>query len=189
MTIILFLGKSVKEYKVSGTKIAKQHIDEGNIICEICLKAMSYHSSYWRGAKETGQRFKIIMACCKGCNNFHALLPDFLLPHKHYSGTEIEGVILDSEIMPVNQIETQASQATINRWVNKIGEKVGQAIGILKYLFKEAGQAVSEAAIEPGLAYSELQQVLERAPADVRFSNNFGLANIWLSTSKVAMYI
>jgi hypothetical protein len=151
---------------------------------------MAQHSTYERGIKETRQRITITMVWCSECKKWHALLPDFLLPNKHYSGNEIESVIIDSASVPVNQIETEASEATVYRWIGQIGGRIRRAVGILKYLFWRAGQAVGEVAIDAGTAYSELEQVLEKAPSAVRYSGNkLGLANLWLGTNDIIEYI
>jgi len=154
---------------------------------------MARHSSYTRGIKEIGQSIKVTIVWCSACEDWHALLPDFLLPYKHYSGNEIEGVIIDSTTeptVPVIQIETAASESTVRRWINQIGDSIRGAVSMLKFLFGRAGQAVSEAAIEAGSGYSELEQILEMAPSAVKHSGNkLGLANIWLGTNGTVAYI
>jgi hypothetical protein len=151
---------------------------------------MARHSSYQRSVKETGEKIKIVMVWCRKCRKWHALLPDFMLPHKHYSGNEIESVIIDSADTPVSRIETEASESTVRRWIRQIGERVGRAIGILKYLFRRTGQAISEVAVDAGPVYSELEQLLEKAPQTVKSSGNkLGLANLWLGTYDISVYI
>jgi hypothetical protein len=190
MPIVLFLGRDVKEYENKSAEIIKLCIDSGNIRCKICLCTMAKHSKYERGIKGTGAQITIIVVWCSKCKKWHALLPDFLLPYKHYSGNEIESVIIDSAEEPVDHIQTEASEATVRRWIKQIGARVTQAISILKYLFRRAGQAVSEVAIDTGPGYSELEQILEMAPSFVKFSGNkLGLANIWLGTNAMAVYI
>ena len=190
MSIVLFLGQNVKEYSNNSEEMVKQLISEGAIRCETCLLPMSRHSSYERGIKETGQRIMVTVVWCSKCKVWHALLPDFLLPNKHYSGNEIESVIIDSASNPVLQIETEASEATARRWAKQVGERVRRAVGILKFLFRRAGQAVSEAAINEGPCYSELEQALEMAPSPIKYSGNkLGLANLWLGTDDMKAYI
>jgi hypothetical protein len=151
---------------------------------------MKWHSSYERGIKETGQRISINMVWCRACKKWHALLPDFLLPGKHYSGNEIESVIIDNETVPINQIETEASEVTVRRWIKQIDERLRRAGSILKYLFMRAGKAISEVVIKTGLAYNELEQILEMAPRDIKYSGNkLGLANLWMSTHEIKAYI
>ena len=190
MAIILFLGQNVKAYNEKGSKLIKEIINSGSILCEQCLQPMKYHSRYTRGIKETEQKIAIVMVWCESCKKWHALLPDFLLPYKHYSGNEIESVFIDSTSMPVNQIETEASESTVKRWICQIGERVQRTMGILKNLFGRLGKAINEAAIIPGSAYNELEQILEMAPSAIKSSGNkLGLANIWLGTNTIRTYI
>jgi len=190
MSILLFLGKDVKEYERKSTEIINRAIAEDLICCELCLKPMRLHSSYTRNIKETGEIITINMAWCSKCSKWHALLPDFLSHGKHYSANEIESVIIESATETVNRIETEASQSTVRRWIKQINEKIKQAIGILKFLFKDAGQTVSEVAIDPGSCYNELEQILEMAPSRIKYcGNKLGLANIWLGTNPIKAYI
>ena len=190
MPIVIHLGRDVKEYREKSEKIILQAIAESRFGCEFCLRPMTRHSNYDRRIKETGQSLTITVIWCKACKNYHALLPDFLLPRKHYSANEIEGVIIDSGTLPINQIDTEASESTVRRWLQQIVERIKQAVGILKYLFGRAGQAVGETAIDAGHCYSELEQVLEKAPREVRYSGNkLGLANLWLGTNETVVHI
>lgn len=151
---------------------------------------MKLHSHYTRGIKETGEKIEIYVVWCSDCRQWHALLPDFLLPNKQYSAIEIEGVIIDSAIESVSRIETEASESTVRRWIKQISERIKGAVSIIKYLFSKKGQALSEAAVDTGPAYDELAQVLEMAPSRVNYSKNkLGLANIWLGTNGVPTYI
>jgi hypothetical protein len=118
------------------------------------------------------------------------LLPDFLLPRKHYSGNEIESVIIDSGTLSAEEIETEASVPTVRRWIMQIGEGIERAGSIIKYLYKRAGKAISELSIHPGTPYSELEQLLEIAPIHLKHSGNkLGLANLWIGTNEVRAYI
>jgi len=190
MPIIMYLGGNVKEYAKKSKEIIAQAICKGGLLCGLCLNAMARHSSYTRSIKESGDEIEITVVWCSKCKQWHALLPDFLLPHKHYSGNEIESVIIDSETMPSDEIETEASPATVKRWIEQIGGRIVAAVGKLKYTFGQAGRSVSETAIAPGHCYSELEQILEMAPAEAKCSGNkLGLANMWLGTSGMGAYI
>lgn len=190
MPIVLYLGGNIKEYETKSEGIIKQAISEGRIRCEICLQPMAIHSHYSRGIKEAGQRIAIAIVWCEKCGKFHALLPDFLLPHKHYSGNEVEYVVIEGATEPVKLIDTAASESTVRRWLKQAGERIVQAVGILKVLFGHGGHAASEVIIEPGPPYSELEQALEMAPCRIKCSGNkLGMANIWLGTNRVPAYI
>ena len=190
MAIVLYLGRNIKEYEEKSSEIIEWHMGNVGILCKLCLRPMSAHSSYWRGIKEMGERIEITMVWCRACKEWHSLLPDFLLPRKHYSGNEIESVIIDSATEPAKLIETKASESTVRRWVSQISERIRQAVNILKHQFGRGGQAVSEVLIDAGPAYSELEQVLEMAPQAVKCSGNkLGLANIWLGANDVPAHI
>ena len=188
--IVLFLGRNVKEYESCQEEKIAQLLNAGNFRCELCSRQMTAHSNYPRGIRETGQKITITMVWCRKCRKWHALLPDFLLPNKHYSGNEIESVIIDSASEPVKLIDSAASESTVRRWINLVGKKINRAINILKYMFGLAGRAVSEAALYTGSVYSELEQILDMAPSIEKYSGNkLGLANLWLGTNGRGVYI
>ena len=190
MPIVLYLGRSVKEYKEKSEELIKILLKENALQCELCIKPMKYHSSYTRRIKETGEELSIIIVRCRPCKNGHALLPDFLLPRKHYSGNEIESVLIESAAMAVDKIETEASEPTVRRWIKEINESVKKVCGIIKYLFKCAGEAISELKIRASTPYGELEQILEMAPKPQKSSGNkLGLANIWIGTNAIRAYI
>lgn len=190
MPIVLFLGKNVKDYKLKSAEIIKQGIIDGRFLCGVCMLPMAIHSHYVRTIKGTGETITITMVWCSVCEEWHALLPDFLQPYKHYSGNEVEAVMIDSATETAIQIDTLASESTVRRWIKQIGERIKQAVGILKLLFGRNGQAVSEIKIEPGSAYSELEQLLEMAPNEIKCSGNkLGMANIWLGTNGTPTFI
>ena len=103
MPIVMYLGRSVNEYRENSDGIISQAISEGKILCALCLKQMRRHSTYDREVKETGEVITITVVWCRKCEKWHSLLPDFLLPNKHYSGNEIESVIIDSGEGPLSQ--------------------------------------------------------------------------------------
>ena len=186
----MYLGRNVNEYAKKSMEIITQAIADGKICCALCLKQMRRHSKYDRGIKETGEELTITVVWCRKCKKWHALLPDFLLPHKHYSGNEIESVIIDSAAGPLKNIDREASEPTVRRWIKQIGERIKQAISQLKLLFGKPGKAVSEIKVDPGDCHNELEQMLELAPEEIKCSGNkLGLANLWLGTNGIPAYI
>ena len=189
MPIIMFLGKNVKEYLEKNSEIIKGAINGGSLLCELCLSPLRRHSVYERKIKETSKQITITIVWCRACKKYHALLPDFLLQRKHYSGNEVERVMIDCT-MPVSEIETEASESTVRRWIKSVGESIRGAVGKLKLRFGRAGRAVSEVAIDAGTAYGELEQIFEMAPSAIDWSGNrLGLANLWLRAEAMASYI
>jgi len=190
MSMVFHLGRDVKEYNARHDQIIDKLIEDGRIRCEKCTEPMVRHSSYVRSVKETTQEIEYTVVYCKSCKKYPALIPDFMLRCKHYSGNEVESVILDSATIPVDRIDTKASERTVRRWIAQIGERVSGAVGMLKIAFMEVGRAISELSIVPGSAYSELEQVLDMAPSDAKYSGNkLGLANIWLGAFGRSSYI
>ena len=191
MSIVMYLGSDVKDYEKRGNEIINKHIENGDIRCDICTKPMERHSSYERGKKESGEEITVIIVRCKECNCGHALLPDFISPHKQYSGNEIEYAIIESvEAESISHIETKASESTVRRWICQVGERIERAINILKYLFLEMGRVISEVTLDTGPGYAELEQVLEMAPSVQKHcGNKLGLANIWLGKHNRHVYI
>ena len=190
MSIVLFLGRNVKEYEISSKEKISQLLISESIRCELCTRSMALHSRYTRRIKETGENIEINIVWCSACRKWHALLPDFLLPHKHYSGNEIESVIIESESILMSQIETEASESTIRRWIRQINDRIMRTINILKILFGRTGHPVSETVISLGAPYNELEQLLEMAPYHIRSClNKLGLANQWLGTYGNNVYI
>jgi len=187
MSIVLYLGYDINEYNESSAKKIQKCIENGEIICENCSKPLTRHSTYDRTIKEKKLTLTITMVWCKKCKIWHSLQPDFLLPRKHYSGAEVEDVIIESEFIPVDQINTPASESTRRRWIRNVGDNIRRSVSLLKYLFGRMGQAVSEIAIKAGSCYNELQQILKMAPADIKNSGcRLGLANLWLSERRDA---
>jgi hypothetical protein len=178
----MYLGKNVNEYNSESKKIINRHIMEKRLLCALCTLPMGRHSKYTRGVKETGEEIEITIVRCKACKKGCALLPDFLLQYKQYSGNEIESVIIDSATHAPIEIETEASESTVRRWIAQIGERLKMAVGVLKHLFMQAGRTISEISIEAGHIYSELEQILDKAPKAARHTNKLGLANMWLGT-------
>ena len=190
LSIVIYLGRNVKEYDEQSTKIINKHLQDGSIRCEKCLGPMQRHSSYDRGIKETGQKVEITVVWCSKCRKWRSLLPDFLLPNKHYSGNEVEGVVIDSADTEAKLIETAASESTVRRWIKEVGVRIRYAVGILKYCFRRMGVGISEASIDAGPAYSELEQILPLAPKELKCcGNKLGLANMWLGVSGIKMQL
>ena len=185
MPRVIYLGRNVKEYEEKSEEMIEQYLEDKEIICGKCLKPMRKHSKYPRMIKDLQEELMITMVWCRKCKKWEALLPDFLMPYKHYSGNEIESVIIDSKDTEVIDIETEASELTVKRWINELYAKIIGAIAFLKHLFR-----VNEIESEPKHCYDELEDVLEKATKNKKYSGNkLGLANIWLMANSAPFYI
>jgi F0F1-type ATP synthase membrane subunit b/b' len=196
MSIVLFLGADVNEYRKKSQDIITKAIAEGQMRCEHCNQPLNRHSSYTRGIKETGEQIEIIIVSCKNCKDAgqhkhsHALLPDFILPRKHYSAYEIEKVIGQHASQPVSDIDTEASESTVRRWIEEMEQKMQRAINSIKWQFIEMKATVSEIRSEAKTRYEELVDLLKAAPKQPQSSNSqLGLANLWLGIRGRGYYL
>jgi len=197
MSIVLFLGKDVNEYKEKSLEIIENAINNKILLCEYKLTPLKIHLHYTRKIKDKADKSKreeieIYFLICTECKrrHGHALLPDFLSPYKQYSANEIESVIIDSASQPVSEIDTEASESTIRRWIKQVGRRIIKAVSVLKAIFMEMGRVIAEVRLTPGHCYSELEQMLEMALGTPKYGGNkLGLANIWLSRQNRRMYI
>jgi hypothetical protein len=81
--------------------------------CPDCGGKLSGHGKDNRHIKnEHGEKewYQISRTKCQGCKRTHSMLPDFMLPYKHYQADIIESVI--DEVDPFFAIE----ESTIYRW-------------------------------------------------------------------------
>jgi len=197
MSIIMFLGRDVKEYKEKSLEIIANAIENRALLCEFKSTPMQIHMHYPRGVKRGAgkadrDKIEVYFVICKACDvaHGHALLPDFLLPYKQYGADEVESVIIDSATQAVSAIDTEASESTARRWIKQVGGRVVRAVSVLKAIFMEIGRAIAETRIAPGHCYGELEQVLEMAPCKLRYGGNkLGLANMWLGRQSRREYI
>jgi len=197
MSIVIFLGKDVNEYNEKSLEIIENALNNKILLCEYKSTPLKIHLHYARkirfGANKSKRaKIEIYFLICKECErqHGHALLPDFLSPYKQYSADEIESVIIDSASQPVSEIDTEASESTIRRWIKQVGHRIIRAVSVLKAVFMEMGRIIAEVRLTPGHCYSELEQLLEMAPGTPKYGGNkLGLANIWLSRQSRRMYI
>jgi thioredoxin-like negative regulator of GroEL len=118
------------------------------------------------------------------------LLPDFILPRKHYGAHEIEKVITHQATQPVSEIDTAASESSVRRWVKEIGQGIQRAINNIKWQLIQMGAAVSEIRSQARTQYEELVALLEAAPRQPLSGGGYlGLANLWLGIQGRGSYL
>ena len=109
----------------------------GLVLCALCMGALKYHSCYWRRIKdEEGdcQNGWVAQGHCASCNKYPALLPEFIMPYKHYRADVIEGVIKGSEEGAVIEhiAGCAADVSTMRRWVRQFrGRMARSAVKLL----------------------------------------------------------
>ena len=184
MSIIAYLGSTVKEYGEKGKTML--------LALEICCpnhpaKILAFHSTYTRTIKETGEKAVIHILICHKCGYSTSVLPDFLLPNKHYSANEVESVIMQAaDGVGVYDTDTNASVSTVRRWLGEWcseGGKLQKSVNRLKMLAYSQGCAVSEIILADLPLIEQLKEFVYALPK-IHFSGNLlGFAGIYLPGS------
>ena len=117
-------------------RAANEMVRRGVVLCPLCYAMLKVHSSYPRHCRdENGVRHDgwCAQCHCEACEKYPALLPDFLMPHKHYKAEVIEAVIADSEVGVnfENFGDHAADISTMRRWVRQFKVRGVQAVGWL----------------------------------------------------------
>ena len=102
-----------------------------DLYCPHCGEQLVYRDSrlrIWRHCNEPTDRILIHRMLCRICNRLHTVLPDVLVPHKHYGASEIEAV-LESEVR-----SDEVSDSTVARWWRWIQGNEAQIEGVLQSL-------------------------------------------------------
>ena len=136
--IILCMGPMCKEnfydrYLVVQT--VERMLRLGKALCARCGGPMTVHDCYPRhildeyGARHDGW---IVQGCCGACKKYPSLIPDFIMPYKHYETAVIEAAILKvEEEGGLRLIDCPAAGSTVWRWVNQFEERGALAVGCL----------------------------------------------------------
>ena len=96
--------------------------NEDILFCPVCHSGMKPYDRRKRIMKQYNKETEYLILpryrCTnKGCNKLHILLPDLLLPHKHYASSIIEETIEDFEDNRL-MIPDYPCQETRTRWEN-----------------------------------------------------------------------
>ncbi len=90
---------------------------------------------------------------CRACEKLHAILPDVLVPHKHYGAAEIE-TVLESKIR-----RDEVSDSTVARWRRWIKGNEAQIEGVLQSVKLEAEDNLPELRSNESL-FSQLKTIV-----------------------------
>ena len=104
-------------------------------MCPDCNGRLKAHSCYSRHFRdENGKRYYgwVAQVHCADCDTYPALIPDFLMPHKHYEASVIEAEIARAEGTGSPGLSScQANESTVLRWVRQFKERGACAVGWL----------------------------------------------------------
>lgn len=90
--------------------------------CKDCGASTSYYDTVKRLVKEEyGKRRKILIErrVCKKCGSIHRLMPEYILPYKHYRKDIIRG--FQNGVLSVTSLEYEdyPSESTVRLWLSK----------------------------------------------------------------------
>jgi len=143
---------------------------------------MLQHDHYTRKIKEKEEEIEIYRYICYKCGKTTAILPDFVLPYKQYSADEIESVLIDAQSMRASDIDTEASESTVRRWIKEMNKKVEEWISLLKaHLYKIELRIKSEITYKGLTIIEQLELVTEELPKIRCSGNKLGHAAIYVS--------
>ena len=107
----------------------------GKALCARCGGPLAVHDCYPRHIlDENGERHDgwIVQGHCSACKKYPALIPDFIMPYKHYEAAVIESAI--SKVEEEGRIrlgDCPAAGSTVWRWVNQFEERGALAVWCL----------------------------------------------------------
>jgi hypothetical protein len=166
---------------------ARDLIRRGLVVCALCKGSLKYHNCYPRHIlDELSSRYSgwIAQMHCVACGVYPALIPDFIMPHKHYEAGVIEKVIAQSE--RGSNIEKfgdcSADISTMRRWIRQFKERGARAVGwLLSILLALHERQISLLKLQGKSLLKQLARLLceLRIPDD---KNIIGKVNIILTT-------
>jgi hypothetical protein len=183
MPIITYLGSTVKEYK----ETVKQKLEGIDIRCpKHPEERLIPHAQYERGIKQTGEKIRLYRFICPKCKGTATILPDFLLPYKQYSVSEIEKVMKAAETSSVYDIDTEASVYTVRRWLKMERPKLVRRISLLKALAHDTGRSLpSEVELAVLTLIEQVRSITACLPRVLNSGNMLSLAHM-LTASRYA---
>jgi hypothetical protein len=122
--------------RVSVEDNAKDLSSRGVVLCALCKGFFAFHRSYQRGLKDrdsSKEQGWVAQVRCDLCKKYPALIPDFIMPYKHYKAEVIESVIAEYESgLNIEHMDGCAADiSTMRRWVRQFKERGAGAIGWL----------------------------------------------------------
>lgn len=157
-----------------------------NILCPRCAGVLRLHCVYQRHCRD-GDGVKhygwVAQGHCSVCNHYPAILPDFIMPHKHYKTEVIETVISESESGRVIEHFSgcAADVTTMRRWVRQFKVRGAVAVGwVLAVLLELYNRHISTLKLQNKKLLELLSSLAHEFPGVG--TTTFGRVNIILTT-------
>jgi hypothetical protein len=115
---------------------AKDLILRRGVLCAVCNGCFSLHDVYPRCLKDkdsSAEHGWVAQLHCAFCKKYPALIPDFIMPYKHYKAEVIQSVIAEHENeRNIEYLDGYATDiSTMRRWVKQFNERGERAVGWL----------------------------------------------------------
>ena len=142
----------------------------GDILCPVCLGLLKLHGCYQRHClDEDGERHDgwVPESYCIACDKYHAIIPSFIKPHKHYKVDVIERVVGEAE-QGINVEDLggcSADASTMRRWVREFKVRGRQAVSRLASMLPAAcGAHVGSPELQGTKLLQQLARLLHGYP-------------------------
>jgi len=159
----------------------------GVALCALCRGFFTVHGSYPRHIKdEEGNREDgwVAQLHCACCDAYPALMPNFIMPHKHYRAGVIEGVIAEHE--GGKNVEhlggCSADVSTMRRWIRQFRVRGALAAGwLISLLLTLHERHINFLELQNRTLLKQLVRLLREYPAP-KGGGVIGRVNIILTT-------
>ena len=94
-------------------------IHDNNAVCPKCGGELKYYDSVERIVRtDFGKRYwiKIERMICTDCHSTHRVIPNILMPYKHYEKEIIKGFVDRSKSSYDLRYEDYPSESVVNEW-------------------------------------------------------------------------
>ena len=168
-------------------RAAKGLARSGAVLCASCHGQLEFHGSYRRYLKDEESNREqgwVAQVHCEACGTYPALIPDFIMPYKHYSAEVIENVIAAYENGEnVECLDGCAADiSTMRRWVRQFKERGTRAVGwLLSILLDLYERQVSSLKLQNKTLLKQLARLL-REFQTLKTGGIIGKANTILTT-------
>jgi len=179
--------KTIFLIKSDVMQYAKDLICRGVILCSLCHGGLKYHGSYRRylldedSNREQGWAAQVH---CVTCNVYPALIPDFIMPYKHYKAEVVEKVIAaHGKGENVERLDGCAADiSTMRRWIGQFEKRGELAVGwLISILLSVYERHVTLLELQNKTLLKQLARLLREFPA-IKTDSIIGKANIILTT-------
>ena len=148
-------------------QMANELARKGEVICTLCQKPLMIHGCYQRQIKDEEGNCQygwVAQGHCSACHKYPSLIPNFIMPYKHYEAAVIESVIMESEAgRNVEMLSDCAADAsTMRRWIRQFKERGALAVGwLISLLFTVYEWHISILELQNKELLKQLAQLLQ----------------------------